>query len=109
MPEYSIYDRAMETEKERFDMQIFVKHLATGKIIILEAEPTDTIDSLKSKIQEKEGIPSGRQHLFYNGKELQDGQTLSDYNIQKESVLQLIELYSAELEGAGLTIMKLSE
>ena len=70
-------------------MQIFVKTL-TGKTITLEVEPGDYISTVKTKIQEKEGIPSDQQRLTYKGKELKgDNETLADHNVQKESTLIL--------------------
>jgi ubiquitin len=70
-------------------MHLFVKTL-TGKTITLEVEPDDLIESVKSKLQDKEGVPLDQQKLIFKGNELQSDTKLYDYNVKNESVIHMV-------------------
>jgi ubiquitin C len=70
-------------------MLLFVKTF-TGNTITLHVQPCDTIDNVKTKLQEKEGFPMSQQHLISAGKLLEDYRTLKEYEIQAETTLHLM-------------------
>ncbi len=79
----------LEIKALKMGGQYFVKTL-TGKSITLELEPYDTIENLKEKIQDKEGIPPDQQRIVYEGTQLEDGKTIADYEIPKEEILRVV-------------------
>ena len=94
-------------------MQIFVK-TETGKKITLDVEESDTIESIKAKIQDTEYIPPNQQRLiFAEEHDLEDSRTLSDYDIEEDSTMHLAQRYPTELmaalyawrHGGGLSAM----
>lgn len=95
-------------------MEIFVKTL-TGVNLTIEVNPSDTVEALKLKIQETEGIPTEQQRLMFDGEQLEDGKTLADYNIQQDSNIRLLlklrggNVVNYNLTNLNITINNITE
>lgn len=85
----AVTGREEATANNTGEVQIFVRNL-NGKSLAIMVSPSDTVESLKAKVEEREGLPASEQRLLYGGKQLEPGRILADYGVQKESTLHLV-------------------
>uniref|UniRef100_UPI00398F244B polyubiquitin-like n=1 Tax=Pristiophorus japonicus TaxID=55135 RepID=UPI00398F244B len=91
LSDYRVYpsDGIMLIVKNEERMQIFLRN-EKGKISTHEVLPSESVQAFRARVQRQEGVPPNQQRLMYEGKQLEDGQLLSDYNIQSQGTIFLL-------------------